>query len=132
MTADKRTILIVEDEPSIATLLTFTLRCAGWHPHAVAGACEAWDFLENHQPGLTLLDWMLPDRSGLSLLQDIRRERKFIAMPVIMLTAKGTSEDRSTCLGHGADAYMTKPFSPRDLTSRIGQLLQASGATASA
>src|ERR1035437_7750590 len=124
MSVDNPTILIVEDEPSIATLLIFTLQCAGWNPCAVASACEAWEVLQERRPTLTLLDWMLPDRTGLSLLLDMRRDQKLNEVPVVVLTAKSTSEDRALCLEQGADAYMTKPFSPRELTCKIGQLLQ--------
>jgi two-component system phosphate regulon response regulator PhoB len=123
MSVDTPSILIVEDEPSIATLLVFTLRYAGWNPCAVANAFEAWQFLQKHTPALALLDWMLPDRTGLSLLMDIRREPKLEVMPVIMLTAKSMSEDRALCLERGANAYVTKPFSPRELTFKIDQLL---------
>ena len=124
MRLDKPTILIVEDEPSISTLLMFTMRCAGWNPYAVANGFEAWEFLQMHRPAMTLLDWMLPDRTGFSLLLDIRRDKKLIEMPVIMLTARDAIEDRASCLERGANAYLTKPFSPHELTCKIDQLLQ--------
>lgn len=124
MSLDKPTILIVEDEPSISALLIFTMRCAGWNPCAVGNGFEAWEFLQMHRPAMTLLDWMLPDRTGFSLLLDIRRDKKLNEMPVVMLTARDAIEDRASCLEHGANAYLTKPFSPHALTCKIDQLLR--------
>lgn len=124
MTADKTTILIVEDEPSIVELLTFTLRGAGWNTFAVNDTAQAWEFLQNRTPQLILLDWMLPDQSGLRLLSKIRSDRNFNEMPVIMLTAKSMEEDKIAGLDHGADDYVTKPFSPRELTARIKAMLR--------
>lgn len=119
MAADKTTILIVEDEPAIVELLSFTLRGAGWETCAVNNTASAWEFLQQRTPQLILLDWMLPDQSGLRLLAKIRADRNFNEMPVIMLTAKSMEEDKVAGLDHGADDYITKPFSPRELTARI-------------
>lgn len=124
MALDKTTILIVEDEPAIVELVSFTLRESGWNPVAVHTAAEAWDFLQQRTPHLVLLDWMLPDQSGLRLLTRIRGDRHFQAIPVIMLTAKSMEEDKIAGLDNGADDYITKPFSPRELTSRIKALLR--------
>jgi two-component system, OmpR family, phosphate regulon response regulator PhoB len=118
MAADKTMILIVEDEPAIVELVTFTLRAAGWNTFAVHNTAEAWEFLQRRTPQLILLDWMLPDQSGLRLLSKIRGDRHFNEMPIIMLTAKSMEED------HGADDYVTKPFSPRELTARIKAMLR--------
>jgi two-component system, OmpR family, phosphate regulon response regulator PhoB len=122
--ADKATILIVEDEPSIIELVTFTLRAAGWEPHAVSTVAEAWDFIQHRMPQLVLLDWMLPDQTGLRFLARIRGDRQFNDLPVIMLTAKSMEEDKIAGLDKGADDYITKPFSPRELTARIKALLR--------
>src|SRR4051812_17231300 len=119
MSADKTTILIVEDEPAIAALVSFTLKEAGWDGVTVASAGEAWDFMQQRMPQLVLLDWMLPDQSGLRLLARLRADRQFQALPVIMLTAKSMEEDKIAGFDHGADDYITKPFSPRELTARI-------------
>ncbi|MFZ6647483.1 phosphate regulon transcriptional regulator PhoB [Undibacterium sp. TJN25] len=124
MAADKTTILIVEDEPAIVELVTFSLRAAGWNTFAVNNTAEAWEFIQRRTPQLILLDWMLPDQSGLRLLSKIRSDRQFNEMPVIMLTAKSMEEDKIAGLDHGADDYVTKPFSPRELTARIKALLR--------
>ncbi|MBI1891821.1 MAG: phosphate regulon transcriptional regulator PhoB [Burkholderiales bacterium] len=124
MTADKTTILIVEDEPAIVELVSFTLKEAGWHAIAVNSATDAWDMLQRRVPQLILLDWMLPDQTGLRLLARIRADRQLQAMPVIMLTAKSMEEDKIAGLEHGADDYITKPFSPRELTARIKAVLR--------
>lgn len=124
MAADKTTILIVEDEPSIVELVTFTLKETGWNTFAASTAAEAWEFIQRRSPQLVLLDWMLPDQSGLRLLSKIRGDRQLQEMPVIMLTAKSMEEDKIAGLDNGADDYITKPFSPRELTSRIKALLR--------
>ena len=124
MAVDKTTILIVEDEPAIAELVTFTLREAGWNTFTVSSAGEAWEFIQRRAPHLILLDWMLPDQSGLRLLSRIRTDRQLQDIPVIMLTAKSMEEDKIAGLDNGADDYITKPFSPRELTARIKALLR--------
>ena len=124
MAVDKTTILVVEDEPSIVELVSFTLKEAGWNPVAVGSAAEAWEFIQRRTPQLVLLDWMLPDQSGLRLLSRVRGDRQFNELPVIMLTAKSMEEDKIAGLDNGADDYVTKPFSPRELTSRIKALLR--------
>jgi len=123
MAADT-TILIVEDEPAIVELVSFTLRAAGWNTFAVNNTAEAWEFIQRRTPQLILLDWMLPDQSGLRLLSKIRSDRQFNEIPIIMLTAKSMEEDKIAGLDHGADDYITKPFSPRELTARIKALLR--------
>jgi two-component system, OmpR family, phosphate regulon response regulator PhoB len=124
MAVDKTTILIVEDEPSIAELVMFTLRESGWNVCVVSSAGEAWEFIQRRTPHLVLLDWMLPDQSGLRLLGRIRADRQLQDLPVIMLTAKSMEEDKIAGLDTGADDYITKPFSPRELISRIKALLR--------
>jgi two-component system phosphate regulon response regulator PhoB len=124
MAADKTTILIVEDEPAIVELVSFSLREAGWQSNAVHTATDAWDFIQRRMPHLILLDWMLPDQSGLRLLSRIRSDRQFNELPIIMLTAKSMEEDKIAGLDHGADDYITKPFSPRELIARINALLR--------
>lgn len=124
MALDKTTILVVEDEPPIIELVTFSLREAGWNTAAVHTAAEGWEFIQHRTPQLVLLDWMLPDQTGLRLLSRIRGDRQFQEMPVIMLTAKSMEEDKIAGLDNGADDYVTKPFSPRELTARIKALLR--------
>lgn len=118
------TILIVEDEPSIAELIAYTLKEAGWSSFVVSNTAAAWEFVQRRAPQLVLLDWMLPDRSGLHLLSRIRGDRQLQQLSVIMLTAKSMEEDKIAGLDNGADDYITKPFSPRELTAHIKALLR--------
>jgi two-component system phosphate regulon response regulator PhoB len=124
MAVDKITILVVEDEPAIAELVRYTVQSAGWEPAIVGNSAEAWRYLQHRMPQMMLLDWMLPDESGLRLLSKIRADRQFGALPVIMLTAKSMEEDKVAGLDQGADDYVTKPFSPRELTARMKSLLR--------
>ncbi len=124
MAITEPTILIVEDELPIVELVTFSLKGAGWAVDAVHNTADAWAYLQNKRPQLILLDWMLPDQSGLKLLSRIRGDRNFNTLPVIMLTAKSMEEDKVAGLDQGADDYITKPFSPRELTARIKALIR--------
>jgi two-component system phosphate regulon response regulator PhoB len=124
MASPQTTVLVVEDEPAIIELVTFSLREAGWQVYAVQTVAEAWRFLTERAPNLILLDWMLPDQTGLRLLARIRADRHFQKIPVIMLTAKSMEEDKLAGLNHGADDYITKPFSPRELLARSRALLR--------
>ncbi len=124
MAADKTTVLIVEDEPAIIELVTFSLRDAGWNVCSVQNVAAAWEFIRNRTPQLILLDWMLPDQTGLRLLSRIRSDRDFKDIPVIMLTAKSMEEDKLAGLDTGADDYVTKPFSPKELLARARALLR--------
>ncbi|MEO8598570.1 MAG: response regulator [Burkholderiaceae bacterium] len=124
MAVDNISILVVEDEPAIAELLVFTLRSAGWNPVVVRNVADAWEFLQKNTPQMILLDWMLPDQTGLRLLSRVRAERQWNGLPIIMLTAKTMEEDKIAGLDNGADDYITKPFSPRELTARINAMLR--------
>jgi len=124
MSTGKVNILVVEDEPSIIELLKFTLKGAGWNVTVAQNVAEGWSAIQQQLPQVILLDWMLPDQSGLRLLSKIREDRQFNALPVIMLTAKSMEEDKIAGLNNGADDYVTKPFSPRELTARINALLR--------
>lgn len=124
MAVDKPAILIVEDEPAIVALVSFTLNEAGWDTCSVTNVKDAWEFIQQRLPQLILLDWMLPDKSGLSFLSKARADRNFAHLPIIMLTAKSMEEDKIAGLNNGADDYITKPFSPRELTARINALLR--------
>lgn len=118
------TILIVEDELAIVELVSFSLKAAGWAVDAVHDTASAWEYLQQKRPQLILLDWMLPDQSGLRLLSRIRSDRNFGNLPIIMLTAKSMEEDKVAGLEQGADDYITKPFSPRELNARIKALIR--------
>jgi two-component system phosphate regulon response regulator PhoB len=124
MATAAQTILIVEDEMAIVELVSFALKTAGWEVDAVHTTADAWEYLQHKRPHLILLDWMLPDQSGLRLLSRLRGDRNFSTMPVIMLTAKSMEEDKVAGLDQGADDYITKPFSPRELTARIKALIR--------
>ncbi len=117
-------ILVVEDEPGIAALLRFTLDDAGFSCDIVSNAHDARLATAARLPQLILLDWMLPDSSGLLLLQEWRGHARSAALPVIMLTAKGMDEDKVRGLNEGADDYITKPFSPKELVARIQAVLR--------
>jgi two-component system phosphate regulon response regulator PhoB len=112
-------ILIVEDEADLRDMLSESLEQAG-HDTLTAGTIgEARLKLEDSSPDLLLLDWMLPDASGLQWLRQIRRIKKFLDLPVIMLTARGEVSDRVAGLDSGADDYLIKPFSLKELQARI-------------
>ncbi|MDO8299136.1 response regulator [Lacisediminimonas sp.] len=124
MNSDKPEILIVEDEPAIVQLVEYALHAAGWSTRVAGDVSSAWECLRERIPQMVLLDWMLPDESGLRLLARIRAEPRLAALPVIMLTAKSMEEDKIEGLDRGADDYITKPFSPRELVSRMRALLR--------
>jgi two-component system, OmpR family, phosphate regulon response regulator PhoB len=124
MAVDKTTVLIVEDEPAIIELVTFSLRETGWQVRSVQNVADAWESILQSKPHLLLLDWMLPDQTGLRLLARIRADRNFQDIPVIMLTAKSMEEDKIAGLNTGADDYVTKPFSPRELLARAKALMR--------
>ena len=124
MASVRTPILIVEDELAIVELVSFALKAAGWEVDAVHNTADAWQYLQQKRPQVILLDWMLPDQPGLRLLSRIRGDRQFNTLPVIMLTAKSMEEDKVAGLDHGADDYITKPFSPRELVARIKAVIR--------
>ncbi|NMA68762.1 MAG: response regulator transcription factor [Desulfitobacterium sp.] len=112
-------ILVVDDEEPIQELLKFNLEKEGYQVLIAGDGPEALDILEKKQPDLVVLDIMLPGMSGLEVCSEIRRIPKFADLPVIMLTARGEEIDKVLGLEIGADDYITKPFSPRELIARI-------------
>lgn len=118
------TILIVEDEPPVAELVAFALRNAGLKTAVADTAAQAFGFMQQRRPQLMVLDWMLPDQTGLRILARLRADRNLQHLPVIMLTARAMEEDKIAGLDSGADDYMTKPFSPRELVARVKALLR--------
>ncbi len=124
MASEKISILVVEDEPAIAELVAFSMKTVGWTPVIVSTEKEAWITLQRFRPDVVLLDWMLPDLPGIHLLNKIREHKDMKTLPVIMLTAKTLEEDKVTGLNQGADDYVTKPFSPKELVARINALLR--------
>lgn len=118
------TILIVDDEPGIREMLRFAMEGAGFRTLQAAHAQEARQHLTKEEVDLVLLDWMLPGRSGLELAQQLKQQSKTRTLPIIMLSAKGEEEDRIRGLETGADDYISKPFSPRELVARIRAVLR--------
>ena len=113
------TILVVEDEPAIQELVAYACRTSGFEVRRSDSVRTARDAVAGELPDLVLLDWMLPDRPGIEFLRELRAQDRTRALPVIMLTAKGNEADKVTGLDAGADDYVVKPFSPRELVSRI-------------
>ena len=117
-------ILIVEDEPAIQALIVASVKRAG---HIAATADDAASALQQVNlalPDMILLDWMLPGMSGIELAQRLRNEERTHGVPIIMLTARGDERDKILALEIGADDYITKPFSPRELIARIKAVLR--------
>jgi two-component system phosphate regulon response regulator PhoB len=117
-------VLVVEDDLDISSLLLYTLDNAHFETMAAPDSKTAWEILLKNPPDLVLLDWMLPDMSGIELLKRIRRESALENVPVIMLTARSEEFDRVRGLETGADDYIVKPFSPRELCARINNRLR--------
>jgi two-component system, OmpR family, phosphate regulon response regulator PhoB len=122
--AHRARLLVVEDDIDISSLLLYTLDNAHFNTVAAPDCKTAWEMLIGNPPELVLLDWMLPDMSGIELLQRIRREPTLESVPVIMLTARSEESDRVRGLETGADDYIVKPFSPRELCARIRNRLR--------
>ncbi|MDD5578586.1 MAG: phosphate regulon transcriptional regulator PhoB [Methylobacter sp.] len=120
-------ILIVEDEDAIRGMLMMVLEQAGFKIIAAADAAEAQKALELDLPDLILLDWMLPGISGVEWARRLKREPIYRDLPIILLTARGEEEDTVKGLESGADDYMTKPFSPKELVARIRAVLRRTG-----
>jgi len=117
-------ILIVEDEPAIQELLAFNVMQAGFQALRAEDADSAWQQIRANVPDLILLDWMLPNTSGVILAKQFRADARTKDIPIIMLTARGEERDKILGLESGADDYITKPFSPRELMARIRAVLR--------
>jgi two-component system phosphate regulon response regulator PhoB len=120
----KQTILVVDDESSIRDMVQLSLELAGFNCLQAANAREAMGQILDARPDLVLLDWMMPDTSGYELLRRLRKDENCARLPVIMLTAKVEEGNRVQGLDGGADDYVSKPFSPRELIARIRALLR--------
>ena len=118
------TVLVVEDEPAIQELIAYNLKQAGHQPLRADNAEHALRLVQEALPDLVLLDWMLPGLSGIELARRLRADRRTKAIPIIMLTARADEQDKLTGLDTGADDYITKPFSPRELTARVKAVLR--------
>lgn len=120
-------LLIVEDELPIRELVSFVCEREGFEVVGAADVGEACAALKARRPDLILLDRMLPDRSGQSWLEDLKKNPETAGLPVIMLTARGEERDRVEALDAGADDYIVKPFFPRELVARIRAVLRRQG-----
>ena len=118
------TILVVEDEPAIQELIAVNLSFAGHKVLRAFDAEQAQTLIRAELPDLILLDWMLPGASGITLAKQLRSDERTRQVPVIMLTAKGAENDKIEGLEAGADDYITKPFSPKELMARIKAVLR--------
>jgi two-component system, OmpR family, phosphate regulon response regulator PhoB len=112
-------VLIVEDERPIREMIAFGLKRAGFEVREAEDCRTARAALADQRPDLVLIDWMLPDMSGLELTRALKRDRETRELPVIMLTARAEEGDKVAGLEGGADDYVTKPFSPRELVARV-------------
>lgn len=117
-------ILVVEDEVAIARLIEFTLQQADFSTRLAQDIKEARSLINQHLPDVILLDWMLPDCSGVEFIQELRQNERTDDLPIILLTARSEEKDKELGLNVGADDYVTKPFSPRELVARIKALLR--------
>lgn len=119
-------ILIVEDEPAIREMVSYALRQSDFELLEAEDAQQAYGLIADHKPDLVLLDWMLPGQSGLEVARRLRKDAPTSELPIIMLTARGEESDRVRGLECGADDYISKPFSLRELIARIHALLRRS------
>lgn len=119
-------ILIADDEPNQLELLSFNLGKAGYEVIRAEDGQQALDIIEDSHPDLAILDWMMPHISGIELCRTLRSRPETRHLPVILLSARGDECDRTLGLDIGADDYISKPFSPRELVSRVKALLRRS------
>ena len=117
-------VLIVEDEAAIQELIAVNLESAGHHVLRASDAEQALTLIRRSLPDLVLLDWMLPGLSGLAVARNLRGSERTRTIPIIMLTAKSAEQDKVLGLESGADDYITKPFSPRELLARIKAVMR--------
>lgn len=123
-------VLVVEDEAPIREMLCFMLEQRGFEPVEAADFSEAVALVKEPYPELILLDWMIPCGSGIQFIKLMKQEELTRNIPIVMLTARGEEEDKVRGLEVGADDYITKPFSPKELTARIKAVMRRSAPTA--
>jgi two-component system phosphate regulon response regulator PhoB len=121
-------ILVVEDEAALVTMLRYNLEKRGFHVEEAGDGQEALRMVEAHKPDLVLLDWMLPSLSGIEVCRQLRRRPATQDLPIIMVTARAEDQDAVRGLNTGADDYITKPFNIEALIARIRALLRRAGA----
>ncbi|MCE2656652.1 MAG: response regulator [Rubrivivax sp.] len=118
-----KTVLIADDEPNILISLEFLMKREGWQVSVARDGNEALAAIQKQRPDLVLLDVMMPGRSGYDVCQAVRADESLSGVKILMLTAKGRDTDVAQGLGVGADAYMTKPFSTKDLAAKVREML---------
>ena len=118
------TILIVEDEPAIAELVALHCKHGGYTVKVAHAVLDARDVVDEALPDLIVLDWMLPDKSGIDFVRELRKDDRTRDLPILMLTARAAEDDKVRGLEVGSDDYVTKPFSPKELIARIKALLR--------
>lgn len=121
---DKYTIFFAEDEADISTLLRYNFESEGFNVVDCADGGNAIELIAKHKPDIVLLDWMLPTISGIEICKRIREDRELRNIPVVIVTARGEESDKVLGLDTGADDYVTKPFSIKELVARINSLLR--------
>jgi two-component system phosphate regulon response regulator PhoB len=125
-------IVVVEDEPAVQELIAFNLQRAGYDVLCACDCEHGWDIIRASAPAMVIADWMLPGKSGISLIRMLRADPVTRELPVIMLTARACEHDKVLALENGADDYITKPFSPRELLARIHAILRRAGPASTA
>lgn len=115
-------VLVIEDEPNITEAVSFFLSRDGWEVFAHSNGRDAVDAVEHRAPDLLILDLMLPGRSGVEILRDLRAQDRWAQLPVLMLTARGHSRDREEAEAAGASRFMTKPFSNAEILDVVREL----------
>ena len=120
----KTRLLLIEDDPSITELIRYNVEAEGYRLETSGNGEDGLMLAEETVPDLVLLDWMLPNLSGIEICRRLRASPKTRGIPIIMLTARGEEADKIRGLDTGADDYITKPFSPRELISRIRAVLR--------
>jgi two-component system, OmpR family, phosphate regulon response regulator PhoB len=125
------TILIIEDEPAIAELVALHCKHAGFLVQIAHAAMDARDLVDETLPDMVVLDWMLPDKAGIDFARELRKDERTRDLPILMLTARAAEDDKVRGLEVGADDYVTKPFSPKELMARIKALLRRAAPEAS-
>ncbi len=120
---DTTSIVIADDDPDIRDLVAFKLEQAGYDVTAVDNGVSALEAIQRRPPDIAVLDVMMPGMSGIDVCRELRGEPATATLPIILLTARAQEGDIETGFGAGADAYVVKPFSPRELVSRVQAVL---------
>lgn len=120
----EKNVLIVDDEAPIREMIAVALEMAGYHCREASNARDAYSSIVDNRPDLILLDWMLPETSGIELVRRLKRDDITVDIPIVMLTAKSEEDNKIQGLEVGADDFITKPFSPRELVARLRAVIR--------